>query len=261
MERVFDAKARAVTLSASRTGDRLLAPAVLDGNVATVIVPGASKLHALVALEGHRPFAKHELRLAAILADTAGRTLDARDALASTRERVERDPLTGLLNRSALVRDLTLAVQGADSSEESVALMFVDLDGFKVINEELGHAAGDALLVRVGGSIRAAGRDDDRVYRFGGDEFALMLRGVTEEEATVVADRLVKGLSESTAMKEQQKARRLRTRGDSAQDDEPGHRAKCVRPLAHGGTNGCHARGPFGPVPAAGSGNSFLTVA
>jgi diguanylate cyclase (GGDEF)-like protein len=191
MERVFDARAKAVTLSTARTGDRILAPALLDGNVATVIVSGASKLHALVTLEGFRPFTKQELRLAAILAETAGRTLDAHDALGATGESANRDSLTGLLNRRALVRDLTMALHGKDADDETVALLFVDLDGFKAINEQFGHDAGDAVLVRLAGLMRGAARDQDRVYRFSGDEFAIVLRGVASGDAVAVATRLI----------------------------------------------------------------------
>ena len=82
MENIFDARATAVTLSAGRPAGYALVTAVLVGNVATVPVPGATKLHALLTLEGHREFTSHELRLAAILAEAAGRTLDAREAMA-----------------------------------------------------------------------------------------------------------------------------------------------------------------------------------
>ncbi|HUG86821.1 MAG TPA: hypothetical protein VMM13_19785 [Euzebya sp.] len=87
MESIFDARATAVTLSASRPGGNAFPTAVLVGNVATVLVPGATRLHALVTLEGHSEFTSHELRLAAILAETAGRTLDARTATAGSDSR------------------------------------------------------------------------------------------------------------------------------------------------------------------------------
>lgn len=89
IERVFDARATAVTLSASRPGGHTLATAVLQGNVATVPVPGATKLHALVTLEGRREFSSHELRLAAILAEAAGRALDVREVMAGNHPRAE----------------------------------------------------------------------------------------------------------------------------------------------------------------------------
>lgn len=196
MQRVFDAHATAVMLSTSKLGGGSLAPALLRGNVATIIVPGASRLHALVTLEGHRAFTKHELRLAAILAEVAGRTLDARDTMTKTRDEADRDPLTGLYNRRALERDLTLALDGGLVDDDPLALLFIDLDRFKTLNDDYGHAAGDAVLIRLAGVLRTTARDDDRLYRFGGDEFAIVLRGVASDEAMSVADRLIEAFAE-----------------------------------------------------------------
>ena len=191
MERVFDARATVVALSASRPDGRTLAPVVLEDNVATVIVPGATKLHALVTLEGHRPFISHELRLAAVLAEVAGRTIDAREATISNPNEADHDPMTGLLNRRSLDRDLVLALNGDTGAPDPVALVFVDLDGFKALNDRHGHAMGDAVLVRLAELLRSIARRQDRLYRFGGDEFALLLRKAGENEASSVAERLL----------------------------------------------------------------------
>jgi diguanylate cyclase (GGDEF)-like protein/PAS domain S-box-containing protein len=88
------------------------------------------------------------------------------------------DPLTGLPNRAEVLRVLEEALAGADSAG-SVALFFIDLDGFKAVNDGYGHAAGDALLVAAADRLRAGLRSEDLLGRLGGDEFAAVLTGVT----------------------------------------------------------------------------------
>jgi diguanylate cyclase (GGDEF)-like protein/PAS domain S-box-containing protein len=88
------------------------------------------------------------------------------------------DPLTGLPNRAEVLRVLETALLDA-AGEESVALLFIDLDGFKAVNDGYGHAAGDALLVAAAERLRAGLRDEDLLGRLGGDEFAAVLTGIT----------------------------------------------------------------------------------
>ncbi|WP_433795677.1 diguanylate cyclase domain-containing protein [Actinoplanes sp. CA-252034] len=89
------------------------------------------------------------------------------------------DPLTGLPNRAEVLRVLEAALAGADGAE-SVALFFIDLDGFKAVNDGYGHAAGDALLVAAAQRLRAGLRAEDLLGRLGGDEFAAVLTGITD---------------------------------------------------------------------------------
>jgi diguanylate cyclase (GGDEF)-like protein len=106
-----------------------------------------------------------------------------------------RDPLTGLA-RLHVVRDrLEAASARAGRAGNKVAVLFVDLDGFKKINDQLGHAAGDHVLASVGQTLRAAVRDVDLAGRIGGDEFLLILEGLpSEEPARKVATRVLQGL-------------------------------------------------------------------
>ena len=85
------------------------------------------------------------------------------------------DPLTGLPNRNLLQDRLEQAVQLAQRQASKVVLAFVDLDNFKVINDSLGHAAGDELLIEIAGRLRQALRGIDTVARYGGDEFVLIM--------------------------------------------------------------------------------------
>lgn len=99
--------------------------------------------------------------------------------------RATTDPLTGCLNRSATLT----RIQGLlDSDGTGTAVIFVDLDGFKPVNDDLGHAAGDDVLVQVAARLRASVRASDAVGRFGGDEFVVVCPSVsTAEDAWNVA--------------------------------------------------------------------------
>jgi diguanylate cyclase (GGDEF)-like protein len=88
-----------------------------------------------------------------------------------------RDPLTNLVNRRSLIAQLEHAVAGADRSKSEFALLFLDLDKFKTINDTLGHEVGDELLRQVAARLLAAVRVSDVVARLGGDEFVVLLGG------------------------------------------------------------------------------------
>ena len=109
------------------------------------------------------------------------------------RDRATRDALTGLPNRGEFTgrveRALTTAGRG------NVAVLFVDLDGFKDVNDSFGHAIGDELLVEAAGRLATEVRDTDVVGRFGGDEFVALLADCSEESALEIAERLRAALS------------------------------------------------------------------
>ena len=99
------------------------------------------------------------------------------------------DPLTGLPNRHQMQRDLQFAVDNAKASDNGFALLYVDLDGFKAVNDLGGHEAGDRLLREVGMRLRQGLRQSDLVARLGGDEFVVLLPGCPDAEAaTKVAE-------------------------------------------------------------------------
>jgi diguanylate cyclase (GGDEF)-like protein len=97
------------------------------------------------------------------------------------------DPLTDVFNRRGFERELNRAVAHSARYGGSIALIFVDLDGFKSINDRHGHAAGDAMLRGIAASLRANVRTSDIVARLGGDEFAVMLWNATESGALAKA--------------------------------------------------------------------------
>lgn len=107
------------------------------------------------------------------------------------------DPLTGLANRRLLFVSLAQALKRTKRREESLFLLYIDLNDFKKINDLYGHEVGDALLVTVTGRIEGCLRSSDMAARVGGDEFCVMLEGASNtEEAVRAAERLATSLQE-----------------------------------------------------------------
>lgn len=130
---------------------------------------------------------------AALLAGAAGFFLvytDAYRSAESSRILSITDPLTELPNRRAFEERLRLAYQRS----ERFTLLYMDLDGFKRVNDELGHAAGDDVLRSVAGVLRLCIRQADIAARVGGDEFCLLLSNADLVSTRVVADRVLRGL-------------------------------------------------------------------
>ena len=110
-------------------------------------------------------------------------------------EQAVRDPLTGLANRTLLVSRIEQAIELGGTRTGRLAVLFLDLDRFKLVNDSLGHAAGDELLVAVGGRLRDAVRRGDLVARFGGDEFVILCEDVEDRaEAAAIAERICRCL-------------------------------------------------------------------
>ena len=106
------------------------------------------------------------------------------------------DSLTGLPNRSLLKDRLEQSLSAARRQGNSVALLFLDLDRFKIINDSLGHSFGDLLLQEVAGRLRSASREQDSVARLGGDEFLIVLAALQKsEDAATAAERIITAMS------------------------------------------------------------------
>ncbi len=134
-------------------------------------------------------------------ADVAGLVVTMRDVTAKrelTREleqRVFHDDLTQLANRSLFMDRLDQARLRSRRTGSAIAVMFVDLDDFKAVNDGLGHAAGDTLLCAVSGRLSECLRPSDTIARLGGDEFAVLLDGVADvAEVMTIAQRLLEVL-------------------------------------------------------------------
>jgi diguanylate cyclase (GGDEF)-like protein len=108
-----------------------------------------------------------------------------------------RDPLTGLPSRLLLMNRLQSAIARIDRTGAHVAVLFIDLDRFKVVNDSLGHHAGDRLLVAVADRLRTAARRHELPARFGGDEFVIVCEDVADaQDAVAIAERLLKALAQ-----------------------------------------------------------------
>jgi diguanylate cyclase (GGDEF)-like protein len=116
---------------------------------------------------------------------------------AQMRHQAHHDALTGLPNRVQLLEHARTLLAGAHRRDDSVAVLLIDLDRFKEINDVLGHASGDVLLSRLGPLMQTAVRDGDILARLGGDEFAAVLARADEKAATLVAKRLISLLTET----------------------------------------------------------------
>jgi diguanylate cyclase (GGDEF)-like protein len=128
-------------------------------------------------------------------ADLFGRAQAGR--VAQLHQMALHDALTGLPNRTQLEDRLAMAVASQRRSGSVLAVLFCDLDRFKVINDTVGHEAGDAVLVVIADRLRRAVRATDTVSRLGGDEFVVLCPDLTgEEELTEVVERLLALMSE-----------------------------------------------------------------
>ncbi len=127
-----------------------------------------------------------DVELLELLALQAGSALQMAGAMTELHQRAERDPLTELGHQATF----QAALRSACSGRRALALMVVDVDNFKQVNDTLGHQAGDDLLVRCASVLGADLRDGDRLYRIGGDEFAVLVDGADESEAVTMAERL-----------------------------------------------------------------------
>jgi diguanylate cyclase (GGDEF)-like protein len=120
----------------------------------------------------------------------ASRTDALERVIGSLRHQATRDALTGLFNRRFLDQFLPQAVARARSLRTDLSVLMIDVDNFKVLNDTLGHAAGDDLLRAIGQLIRSTVRGEDVAFRCGGDEFVILLPGYDHKAGRGLADRL-----------------------------------------------------------------------
>lgn len=126
-----------------------------------------------IPLENGSPEMK---RLSTSMRNMVSRLLDQRQTINRLEDLANTDPLTGLPNRAFLNQYLQLAIPEAERNQQSMVVMYIDLDGFKRVNDELGHHAGDLLLIEITQRLKNALRSGDVVARLGGDEFVMVLK-------------------------------------------------------------------------------------
>jgi diguanylate cyclase (GGDEF)-like protein len=140
---------------------------------------------------------RERLQALRLFANQATSALESSAQYETMRHLADRDPLTKLLNRRAFAQRLEDAAQRARETGEPLALVYCDLDGFKAVNDNRGHADGDRLLCAFSDVLVASVRNDDSVFRMGGDEFALLLERCPRQRALEVVQRVLERLDEA----------------------------------------------------------------
>ena len=134
-----------------------------------------------------------EHRLTNIIAELEKGYEEAKKAEEFNKKLAERDVLTGLLNRHGLIQRINSKLLSEYSEKVSATMLFMDLDGFKNINDNYGHLIGDMLLVQVSERLRETLRKTDIISRLGGDEFVVVLIGTDSKEACIsVVNKIIK---------------------------------------------------------------------
>jgi len=126
---------------------------------------------------GRGPRARDEriVEISHTVGSQIGQFIARKQAEANLQFYASHDPLTGLFNRGMFNRRLQQALAQAQRFERTLAILFIDLDGFKLVNDTLGHTAGDALLAEIAGRLRVTLREGDVIARMGGDEFVVLI--------------------------------------------------------------------------------------
>ncbi|HEX5821044.1 MAG TPA: EAL domain-containing protein [Solirubrobacterales bacterium] len=152
----------------------------------------------------HR-FTQDEVSFMQAIANVLANAIERRRNEERTQHEALHDPLTGLPNRNLFLDRLQHALSVAARRGTAVAVLFLDLDQFKLVNDSLGHAAGDELLAAVAPRIEQALRPGDTVARFGGDEFAVLAEDIGNERgATRIAERIAEVLSHPFILRERE---------------------------------------------------------
>jgi diguanylate cyclase (GGDEF)-like protein/PAS domain S-box-containing protein len=191
-----------VTVEDFATEPRFSAPAELDTagltSSVSVAIPGPRHPYGVIA--GHslvlRTFSQDEALLMQSVAHVLGAAIERWRSEEAIRHNALHDPLTGLPNRTLFLNRLSHVFAKRDEAASSAAVMFLDIDNFKLINDSLGHDAGDQLLRGIAPRLSEELRPSDTVARFGGDEFVVLCEEVTDgRDALQVAERLQEALS------------------------------------------------------------------
>lgn len=167
-----------------------------------LVSPSGHAIGTLCVLDyGKRTIAADALEALKVLARCVMTTLELRRVMSELRNQALSDALTGLPNRVAFSAALSQTIARQRRDGLPATLLFLDLDGFKLLNTSFGHGVGDAALVEIGRLLRGLIRQEDTAARLGGDEFAILLVGGDGTEARRVAERIRAEIERAMAAK------------------------------------------------------------
>jgi diguanylate cyclase (GGDEF)-like protein len=174
-------------------------------SAAIILVKGKDQPYGVIGAGSRtqHDFTQEDVDFMQAIANVLANAIERRRSEEQTEHEALHDPLTGLPNRNLFLDRLQHALSVAARRETSISVLFIDLDQFKLVNDSLGHAAGDELLAAVAPRIEQALRPGDTVARFGGDEFAVLAEDIGNERgATRVAERIAEALARPFILRE-----------------------------------------------------------
>ena len=176
-------------------------------SAAAVLIKAKGSPYGVLGVGSRAPsrFTQDDVSFMQAIANVLANAIERRRNEERTQHEALHDPLTGLPNRNLFLDRIQQSLSVATRRQTTVAVLFLDLDQFKLVNDSLGHAAGDELLAAVAPRIEQALRPGDTVARFGGDEFAVLAEDIGNERgATRIAERIAEALSHPFILRERE---------------------------------------------------------
>ena len=143
-----------------------------------------------------KPIRKEDLKIFMMLANQAGLAIENSQLYEMAKHRSHTDSLTGLWNHGFFQNQLSLEIKSAQTKDQSLCLMIIDIDDFKKINDQYGHQCGDLILKEIAELLKDSSREIDYVCRYGGEEFSIILSASNLEQGYKTAERVRKSVAE-----------------------------------------------------------------
>jgi len=151
----------------------------------------------------HKPITKDNIRILTMFANQAGLAIENSKLYEQTLIKSHTDSLTSLWNHGYFQSRLQEEVSLAQKNKQNLSIIMADLDNFKVYNDTLGHQEGDQILIQIAKILNSSARKQDTIYRYGGEEFAVLLLHTNKQEARVVAEKIRMSVEQSDFRKQE----------------------------------------------------------